>query len=95
MPQIEVKSPQGQRRYELPKSGLTIGRSDDNKLVLQDDRASRHHCVIEPRGGDFLIRDLKSRNGTKLNNIPLAEPASLQNGDVVRIGQDGDHLHRS
>ncbi|MAT81785.1 MAG: hypothetical protein CMJ29_09085 [Phycisphaerae bacterium] len=87
MPQIEVKSPQGQRRYELPKSGLTIGRSDDNKLVLQDDRASRHHCVIEPRGGDFLIRDLKSRNGTKLNNIPLAEPASLQNGDVVRIGK--------
>ena len=67
MPQIEVRTPQGQRRYELPSTGLTIGRADDNQLVIHDDLLSRRHCVIEVHAGDFRIRDLKSRNGTKIN----------------------------
>ena len=50
-------------------------------------RASRHHCVIEPHGGDYLVRDLNSRNGTKLNNTSLSDATTLGNGDVVRIGQ--------
>ena len=68
---------------------MTIGRSDDNTLVLEDDRASRHHCVIEPMKGNdnscFQLRDLGSRNGTKLNNKDV-DIQPLDNGDVVRIG---------
>ena len=87
MPQIEVRTPQGQRRYELPSTGLTIGRADDNQLVIHDDLLSRRHCVIEVHAGDFRIRDLKSRNGTKINRKPLADQASpLVNGDIIRIG---------
>ena len=86
---IEVRTRQGRKRIDLPAGPLTIGRSDDNGLVLQDDRASRHHCVIEPMEGNeegcFQLRDLGSRNGTKLNNEEI-DMQPLDNGDVVRIG---------
>ena len=88
MPIIELRTTQGRKRISLSDDPLTIGRSEDNTLVIEDDRASRHHCVIEPmRGNDtcFQLRDLGSRNGTKLNNEDVdIEP--LDNGDVVRIG---------
>lgn len=86
---IEVRTRQGRKRIDLPTGPLTIGRSDDNTLVLEDDRASRHHCVIEPMEGNddgcFQLRDLGSRNGTKLNNEDV-DIQPLDNGDVVRIG---------
>ena len=93
---IEVRTRQGRKRIDLPAGPLTIGRSDDNGLVLQDDRASRHHCVIEPMEGNeegcFQLRDLGSRNGTKLNNEEI-DMQPLDNGDVVPSGHR-DPLHR-
>ncbi|MCI0365036.1 MAG: Flp pilus assembly complex ATPase component TadA, partial [Phycisphaerales bacterium] len=85
MPYLEVKSPQGHRRLELGMNSLTVGRLPDNVLVIADDKASRHHCVIEPFDGGYRVRDLGSSNGTRLNSKPVTvEP--LDNGDVVRIG---------
>ncbi len=86
MPQIEVKTKQGRRRFELTDRPITIGRADDNTLVLKDERASRHHCVIEPHEEGFRIRDLKSRNGTTLNDGKVNEDR-LSNGDVVKVGR--------
>jgi len=86
MPQIEVRTKQGRRRFELSDEAVTIGRADDNTLVLKDTRASRHHCVIEPHEGGFRLRDLDSRNGTTLNDDTVSEH-QLDNGDVVRIGR--------
>jgi general secretion pathway protein E len=85
MPYLEVKTPQGQKRLELEMNSLTIGRLPDNGLVIADEKASRHHCVIEPVDGGFRVRDLGSSNGTKLNNKPVSIEY-LDNGDVVRIG---------
>ena len=86
MPYLEVKSAQGQKRLELGMNVLTVGRLPDNALVIADDKASRHHCVIEPVDGAYRVRDLGSSNGTKLNNRPVTVEL-LDNGDVVRIGQ--------
>jgi general secretion pathway protein E len=85
MPYIEVQSPTGFRRLELNLDTLTVGRLPDNTIVLADDKASRHHCVIEPWQGGFRVRDLKSSNGTKLNEKKV-DSEMLDNGDVVRIG---------
>ncbi|MHC4947636.1 MAG: ATPase, T2SS/T4P/T4SS family [Planctomycetota bacterium] len=85
MPYLEVKTPQGTKRLKLGEAALTVGRLADNAVVLQDDRASRHHCVIEPHNGGFRVRDLNSRNGTRVNNEKIAAE-TLDNGDVVRIG---------
>ncbi len=85
MPHLEVQSPTGYRTFDLALDSLTVGRLPDNSVVIADEKASRHHCVIEPWQGGFRVRDLNSSNGTKLNDKKvLAE--MLDNGDVVRIG---------
>ncbi|MBI3272051.1 MAG: Flp pilus assembly complex ATPase component TadA [Planctomycetes bacterium] len=64
---------------------VSIGRHAANTIVLEDEAASRHHCVIEPTPVGFLVRDLSSRNGTLLNGRPIRS-AALAPGDVVGIG---------
>jgi len=86
MPQIEVKTKQGQRRFELTDKPISVGRADNNTLVIKDSQASRHHCVIEPTSDGFRIRDLDSRNGTTLNKNAVTEDP-LANGDVIQIGR--------
>ncbi|HWB18969.1 MAG TPA: ATPase, T2SS/T4P/T4SS family, partial [Phycisphaerales bacterium] len=91
MPFLEVKSPTGQTRIELGMNPLKIGRLPDNDLVINDEKASRHHCVIEPMEGGFRVRDLNSSNGTRVNN-EKAHVVELDTGDVVRIGSTEIHF---
>jgi general secretion pathway protein E len=83
---LEISGPKGAGRLELNDRPITIGRHMDNALVLADDMASRFHCVIERVAGGFNVRDLDSRNGTKLNGQPV-KASRLNNGDVVQIGR--------
>ncbi len=85
MAYLELRTPQGVKRLKLAETSITIGRFSDNTVVLSDELASRHHCIIEPWQGGFRLRDLGSRNGTKLNENRIKTEA-LDNGDVVMIG---------
>ena len=86
MAYLELRTPQGVKRLKLTEQhSITIGRLGDNTVVLSDELASRHHCIIEPWQGGFRLRDLGSRNGTKLNENRIKTEA-LDNGDVVKIG---------
>jgi len=89
MPYLEVKTKQGSKRLKLEDEPITVGRLPENTLVVNDDRTSRRHCVIEPVNGAWRVRDLGSANGTKINNERVNEHY-LDNGDVVRVG--GAHL---
>ena len=64
---------------------IALGRHPDNDIVVHDDLASRFHCVVEPDSGGYRVRDLGSRNGTKLNDERI-ETATLQPGDEIHIG---------
>jgi pSer/pThr/pTyr-binding forkhead associated (FHA) protein len=64
-----------------------IGRSSDNHIVIEDPFASTHHAVIVWRDQRWWLEDLESHNGTHLNDIRLTEPAVLNSGDVIRIGE--------
>lgn len=64
----------------------TIGRAGDNTIVIADQRVSSHHAVVEvEEGGGHRLRDLGSRDGTRLNN-QLVESAHLVQGDEIRVG---------
>jgi general secretion pathway protein E len=82
---LEVKSPAGNRRLELDADPISIGRLPDNVIHVSDQGLSRNHAVIEPYGDAWRVRDLGSRNGTKVNGTRVAE-ARLRHGDVVRLG---------
>lgn len=71
-------------RFPLPYAEAGIGRSDDNVVTLSDNGASRQHCVIEYRGGDFVLCDLQSTNGTHLNGEAVQQRV-LEFGDRVDV----------
>lgn len=85
MPFLEVKSAQGMKRIDLADGPVTVGRLPECNVSLSDDLLSRRHCVIEPYGDGFRVRDLGSRNGTKLNSLKIQEEI-LDNGDVITVG---------
>lgn len=65
---------------------ISVGRSKDNDIVIEDIYASHHHIIISPYKNRYQIEDLKSRNHTYLNDQILNGKAFLQNGDIIRIG---------
>ncbi|MBN1129716.1 MAG: DUF4388 domain-containing protein [Chitinispirillaceae bacterium] len=69
------------------KVKITIGRTDDNAIVLHEARISRKHAAIEFKKPNYLLTDLGSSNGTFLNNSKLCGPqaVALQNWDKIRI----------
>ncbi|HWB54464.1 MAG TPA: ATPase, T2SS/T4P/T4SS family [Tepidisphaeraceae bacterium] len=82
---IEIQGDQGAQKIQLGQQPLTVGRHPTNVLVVNDGQASRFHCVIEKVAEGFRVRDLDSRNGTKLNGTPI-KTALILDGDVVTIG---------
>jgi len=75
----------------------TIGRMEDNDIVLDDSRASRHHAQVEFDGSTFRVVDLDSSNGTFLANAKLLPGvAELWTPDkAMRIGGTWLHLARA
>ncbi len=60
----------------VSKSRITVGRSDENDVVLPDKFVSRLHCVIEKRDGKYVLNDL-SANGTYLDKTRVEKTAPL------------------
>ena len=72
-------------RFDLI-GGLSIGRSAEADVRIEDRYASGVHARIFTRDGRTYIEDMNSTNGTLLNDATLAGEAELIDGDVVRIG---------
>lgn len=74
----------------LGTDALNIGRAPDQDLVLADIRqsVSRVHARIEPHQGEWYVRDLGSRNGTRLNKTLLrtSSRGPLRHGDIIQVG---------
>jgi hypothetical protein len=71
--------------HEFDGSGLTIGRSADNDLVIADSRVSRHHARISGRRGTLVYADLGSTNGSRVNGVQVGELV-LGAGDRIEVG---------
>lgn len=70
-----------------PGQTATVGRSATNRIVLQDEACSRNHCELFDPGDGWKLRDLESRNGTLLGDKPVSGDTTLQDGDIIVIGQ--------
>lgn len=73
------------RTIQLSKSLINIGREDDNDIVIEDAYISRHHLQLRKRFGSYMLFDVHSSGGTKVNET-LVREHRLQNGDVIQIG---------
>jgi FHA domain len=72
-------------RFDLI-GGLSIGRSGEADLRIEDRYASGLHARVFSREGRTYVEDMSSTNGTLLNDAELHGEAELIDGDVVRIG---------
>jgi pSer/pThr/pTyr-binding forkhead associated (FHA) protein len=81
-----LESGLGKIEYPLDAPVVTIGRSRSNDISLEDSRVSRHHARIVRDARGFIIEDLNSRNGTRVDDRAVRDSTTLSDGSVVRIG---------
>ena len=65
---------------------LSIGRSPNHHLVIDNYAVSGNHAVIFKEGNRYILKDTNSKNGTFLNGLTV-QHALLKNGDVITIGK--------
>ena len=74
------------KTLETDKREVSIGRNENNDIHINNLGASKKHARIIRRNGEYIIEDLKSTNGTLLNNQSIVT-AKLTGDDVVTIGK--------
>lgn len=73
------------QRVPLGERPLTIGRLPECNITLNDPNVSRHHAEIRPQGDGFVVVDLGSTNGVKVNGVKVSQQL-LADGDQLTIG---------
>ena len=85
------------RRPGAPRrvSSVSVGRQHDCTIVLADPNVSRHHAEVRPSGDGFVVVDLGSTNGTKVNGATDRRAPAADDGDEVRFGNTVMHFEAS
>jgi pSer/pThr/pTyr-binding forkhead associated (FHA) protein len=83
---IFIHGPLAGKRVQLGSDEHTLGRSDQNDIVLNDPQVSRVHAIFMRRGGVFLLEDLGSHNGTYVNDERLHAVRQIHHGDRIGLG---------
>jgi hypothetical protein len=73
------------RRIPLGEDPVSIGRLQDCDIAVGDPNVSRHHAEVRRVGNDFVVVDLGSTNGTRVNGLNVKE-RRLADGDEVTVG---------
>jgi len=77
------------QRVALASPPVTIGRADDNRVVLAPETCgSRHHAELTEKDGVWSVSDLGSLNGTYINGERIEWPRALRPGDQIKIAGD-------
>src|SRR5271157_597790 len=71
--------------FPLPEGEVSVGRDLTNQIYLADASLSRRHCVLVRKGAEVRVRDLGSRNATRVNSVPVMEQ-QLEHGDQLSLG---------
>ena len=74
------------RRLVVGPAGVTLGRSRQSDVVLNDPNISRQHAEIRPRGGSWVLTDLGSTNGSRINGRPVERSEVIRPGDEIELG---------
>jgi hypothetical protein len=76
----------GERRVLVPPSGAVLGRSRECDIVLDDAGVSRRHAEIRPTEDGWMLIDLGSTNGVRINDRALRGKHELRLGDRIEVG---------
>ncbi|CAN5883726.1 hypothetical protein BH23ACT11_BH23ACT11_06100 [soil metagenome] len=82
----QVEGTAGRRMHDVGDEVVTVGRSPECSIFLDDVTVSREHAEILRDGEGFRIRDEGSLNGTYVNRVRV-DAVDLRNGDEIQIGK--------
>ncbi|MEY2496409.1 MAG: hypothetical protein QOJ45_2901 [Verrucomicrobiota bacterium] len=87
MPRLSIRSDSGaQTSHDLVDAGITIGRSPENAIQLDDISVSGRHAELSLNEQTCHLRDLDSTNGTLVNGEPATQ-VQLRAGDRIQFGK--------
>jgi predicted component of type VI protein secretion system len=72
-------------RWTLTKPLTSIGRWEDNDVVIKDRWVSRYHAEVHNEKDQYVVHDLGSKNGTLVNGRRIAAPTALADGDEIQV----------
>jgi hypothetical protein len=90
----ETRGARGSGSLVLPSGGrivlgpqpTSIGRLPENTLPLADTNVSRRHCEVKATPRGFIVYDVGSTNGTKVNGLRITGEQELVDGDILSVG---------
>jgi pSer/pThr/pTyr-binding forkhead associated (FHA) protein len=74
------------REYSFDKGGITIGRNEENSVVIDNLAVSGFHARIDKAGSEYILTDLQSTNGTFVNDQKVTSH-KLGDGDNILVGK--------
>jgi hypothetical protein len=82
---LVMTEPMNGQQFSLDRSSMVIGRTRDNDIVLDFKSISRHHAEIVRDGERYLLVDLRSANGVRVNGTEYKR-VGLRSGDILSLG---------
>lgn len=82
-----IRGPLGGTRFPVMRAVCSIGRTEDNDIVIADESVSSSHATIMQKAGSWYVVDLRSANGTFIDGYRVAAERMLSTGAVLTIGQ--------
>ena len=88
MAKLRIRDENGKERlHELVDDVTSIGRASSNTIQITDEKGSRQHFRVEKQNGAYVVVDLGSTNGTKLNGTKIGATLALKPGDKLSVGK--------
>jgi pSer/pThr/pTyr-binding forkhead associated (FHA) protein len=75
------------KAFPLEKDEMFIGREANNDITINDPEVSRRHARLFVQGGNMILEDLGSTNGTSVNGQRLTGPYVLRAGEIITLGE--------
>ncbi|HEY0255928.1 MAG TPA: FHA domain-containing protein [Candidatus Methylacidiphilales bacterium] len=86
MPRLVAQSPEfAGQTFDLSTPEITVGRLPDNQISIEHASISGHHATFKLNGLDYILQDLESTNGTRVNGEKISQQG-LRRNDIVRFG---------
>ena len=82
---VVISKSQSGLEFQLSKHWATIGRSPRNSFQIPATSVSGQHCEVRLKGDQLLVRDMRSTNGTFINDSMISQGV-LKGGDTLRLG---------
>ncbi len=82
---IVISGEMKDRVFEFTDEKISVGRLPENKIQLDDHAVSSYHAEFTLKGEDYVLRDLNSTNGTRVNGQRIVE-TRLSHGDMIHFG---------